>query len=155
MGKASIDIRGLFPPRTGNQVNLEVNMDLSVKQIEQQGNFVTLCNRLFKLLIRWLFLYPTILIIAYEAYYWLRFAEFLDLGTYKIAPPRLVGFLYNLTRWEGANMLIFNFLQLPVFITVPIIGSIITYLVFQCALAFYYLGVDCGKAVRKIQDRNL
>jgi hypothetical protein len=130
-------------------------MDPSIKQIEPNGNFVAFWNRLLKVLVLWLFIYPAILIIFYEAYYWLKFGEFLDLGTYKIAPPRLVGFLYNITHWEGANMLIFNFLQLPIFITVPIIGSIITYSFFQCVLAFYYLVLDCGKLVRKISRRLL
>src|SRR5208283_810945 len=98
----------------------EVYMDPSTKQIEHHGNFVAFWNRLLKILIRWLFIYPAILIIGYEAYHWLKFGEFLGLDTYKIAPPRLVGFLYNLTRWEGANILIYNFLQLPIFITIPV-----------------------------------
>ncbi len=100
-----------------------------------------------------MFIYPAVLIVAYEVYYWLRFAEFLDLDTYKIAPPRVLGFLYNLTSWEGANMLIFKFLQLPIFVTMPIIGSIITYSVFQIILAFCYLVLDSGRLVRKISGR--
>ena len=128
-------------------------MDRSIKQIESHEKFVAFWNRLLKILILWLGICPALLIIAYEVYHWLRFAEFLDLVTYEIAPPRLVGFLYNLTNWEGANMLIFKFLQLPIFITMPIISSIIIFSFFQSVLALYYMALDSVKLIRKITSR--
>jgi len=128
-------------------------MDRSIKQIENHGKFVVFWNRLLKRLIFWLCIYPALLIIAYEVYHWLRFAEFLDLITYEIAPPRLVGFLYNLTNWEGANVLIFKFLQLPIFISMPITSSVIIYTFFQSVLALYYLALDSAKLIRKISGR--
>ncbi len=130
-------------------------MDPSIKQIESPEDFAVFWNRLLKILIRWLFIYPALLIIAFEVFYWLRYAEFLELDTYKIAPPRMLGFLYNITNWEGANMLIFKFLQLPIFITLPILGSVITYSVFQSILAVYYLVFDSGKLIRWISARFL
>ncbi len=60
-------------------------------------------------------------ISIYECYVWLRFAKLLDLKTYLIAPPKLLSFFYTFTKWEGVNIVIYSFLKLPVFVTMPLV----------------------------------
>ena len=65
------------------------------------------------------------IIASYEVYYWLKFAKFIDLDTYKIIPSRLVGFFYNLSNWEGINIIIYTSMQLPIFITLPVFNLLV------------------------------
>ena len=124
-------------------------MDTSTRLIEHQG-FPAFWNKLFRIVVRWLCLYLGIAVACYEAYYWLRFAEILDLDTYKILPPRLLGYLYNLSNWEGVNVIFYNFLKLPVFITVPLINFIVIFAFFQSTLGIYYLIGDSRLLIKKI-----
>jgi len=98
-------------------------------------------------------LYPAVIIAAYEAYYWLRFAEFLDLDTYKTVPPRLLCFFYNFTNWEGVNLIIYKFLQLPIFITMPIVSFSIIFIFYESVLAIYYLTLDSRTLVKELARR--
>jgi hypothetical protein len=98
-------------------------------------------------------LYPAVIIAAYEAYYWLRFAEFLDLDTYKTVPPRLLVFFYNLTNWEGMNLIIYKFLQLPIFVTMPIVSFFMIFILHQSVLAIYYFVFDSRTLIRKLARR--
>ncbi len=124
-------------------------MNSSIRLIEHESDFVAGWDRLFKFCVRWFCLYFALVFICYEAYYWLRFAEFLDLETFKIVPPRLLGFLYNLTTWEGVNILIYNFLRLPIFVTVPLVNLIFLSAFFQTVLAMYFLTGDVRAFLKK------
>lgn len=128
-------------------------MDPSVKLIGQYRAFVVFWNRLFKFLSRWLCLYPALALIVYYLYFWLRFAQFLDLDTYKIVPPRLLGFFYNLTNWEGVNIIIYKTLQLPIFITMPVFNLAVIFILFQTILAFSYFMLDTKTFVGNIYER--
>ena len=128
-------------------------MDPSVKLIGYDRSFITYWNKLFRILSLWLCLYPAAIIAAYEAYYWLRFAEFLDLDTYKTVPPRLLCFFYNFTNWEGVNLIIYKFLQLPIFITMPIVSFSIIFIFYQSVLAIYYLTFDSRMLIRELARR--
>jgi hypothetical protein len=128
-------------------------MDPSVKLLGYDRSFIIHWNRLFRTLSLWLCLYPAMIIAAYEAYYWLRFAEFLDLDTFKTVPPRLLCFCYNLTNWEGVNLIIYKFLQLPIFITMPIVSFSIIFIVYQSVLAIYYLTFDSRTLMNKLARR--
>ncbi len=128
-------------------------MDPSVKLIGYDRTFLIFWNKLFRVLCLWLCLYPAALIAAYEAYYWLRFADFLDLDTYKTVPPRLLCFFYNFTNWEGANLIIYKFLQLPIFITMPIVSFSITFTLYQSVLGIYYLAFDSRTLIRALARR--
>jgi len=123
-------------------------MDPSVKLIGYDKKFIIYWNKLFKILSLWLCLFPAMIIAAYEAYYWLRFAEFLDLDTYKTVPPRLLCFFYNFTNWEGVNLIIYKFLQLPIFLTMPIINFSIIFILYQIILALYYLTLDSRNLIK-------
>jgi hypothetical protein len=128
-------------------------MDPSVKLIGDDRSFIIYWKKLFRILCLWLCLYPAAIIAAYEVYYWLRFAEFLDLDTYKTAPPRLLCFFYNLTNWEGMNLLIYKFLQLPVYITMPIVSFSIIFILYQSVLAIYYLAFDSRALIKELARR--
>ncbi|MFZ0928055.1 MAG: hypothetical protein WAN11_05625 [Syntrophobacteraceae bacterium] len=128
-------------------------MDHSVKLIGDDGSFVIYWKKLFRILCLWLCLYPVVIIAAYEAYYWLRFAEFLDLDTYKTVPPRLLVFFYNLTNWEGINLIIYKFLQLPIFVTMPLVSFFMIFIVYQSVLAIYYFVFDSRTLIKKLARR--
>jgi hypothetical protein len=83
----------------------------------------------------------------------LRFAEFLDLDTYKTVPPRLLVFFYNLTNWEGMNLIIYKFLQLPIFITMPVVSFSIIFTLYQSVLGVYYLAFDSKALIKKLARR--
>lgn len=125
-------------------------MDQSTKLIGHHRVFIVFWNRLFKFLSRWLCLYPALIIICYYTYFWLRFAEFLDLDTYKIVPARLLGFFYNLTNWEGVNIIIYNILQLPIFLTLPVFNFITIFIFFQTVIAMFYLAFDTKALMGKL-----
>ena len=124
-------------------------MDPSVQSIGYDRRFIISWNKLFRILSLWLCLYPALIIAAYEAYYWLRFAEFLDLSTYKTVPPRLLSGLYNFTNWEGVNLIIYRFLQLPIFITMPVVSFCFIFTLHQSVLAIYYLVSDSRTLSKK------
>jgi len=128
-------------------------MDPSVKLIGHDRSFIIYWNKLFRILSLWLCLCPAALIAAYEAYYWLRYAEFLDLDTYKTVPPRLLGFFYTFTNWEGVNLIIYKFLQLPIFITMPIVSFSIIFIFYQIVLAMYYLMLDSRTLIQELARR--
>ncbi len=124
-------------------------MNPSIKLIEHDRSFAEGWDRLFKFCVRWFCLYFAMVFLCYEAYYWLRFAEFLDLETFKIVPPRLLGFVYNLSTWEGVNILIYNFLRLPIFVTVPLLNLIFLSAFFQTVLAIHFLTRDIRAVLKK------
>ena len=128
-------------------------MDPAVKLIGYDRGFIIYWNKLFRILSLWLCLCPAAIIAAYEAYYWLRFAEFLDLDTYKTVPPRLLSFFYNLTNWEGVNLIFYKFLQLPIFITMPIVSFSIIFTLYQSVLAIYYLSFDSRTLIKGLARR--
>jgi len=117
-------------------------MDVRVKLIGDNFSFLKSWSKWFRLSVKWLCVYPGILIFVYECYYWLRFAKILDLQTYKIAPPKILTFFYTFTDWEGVNIVLYAFLKLPVFVTVPIIVFILLFAAFYSALALYHLVFD-------------
>jgi hypothetical protein len=128
-------------------------MGPSVKLIGYDRSFIMYWNKLFRILSLWLCLYPAVIIAAYEVYYWLRFAEFLDLDTYKTVPPRLLCFFYNFTNWEGVNLIIYKFLQFPIFVTMPIVSFAIIFTLFQSVLGVYYLAFDARTLIKGLERR--
>jgi hypothetical protein len=124
-------------------------MDARVRQIEGNLGFLKSWSKWFRFSVKWLCIYPGILIFVYECYYWLRFAKILDLQTYKIAPPKLLTFFYTFTDWEGVNAMIYSFLKLPVFVTMPLIVFVLLFAVFYSALALYHLAFDAKSCIAR------
>jgi hypothetical protein len=122
-------------------------MDERVRLIGDNFNFLKSWSKWFRFSVKWLCIYPGILIFVYECYYWLRFAKILDLQTYKIAPPKLLTFFYTFTDWEGVNIVIYSFLKLPIFVTVPIIVFVLLFAIFYSVLALYHLILDAKSCI--------
>jgi hypothetical protein len=99
-------------------------------------------NALFKTALLWLCLYPALLLGACQAFYWLRFARFLHLETSKIVAPGFPGFFYNLTDWGGVNILLHEFFQMPLYLTLPIFDFCLLFIFYESALAIYFLLCD-------------
>jgi hypothetical protein len=133
-------------------------MDERVKLIEDNFRFLKAWSKCFRLSVKWLCIYPAILIFLYECYFWLRFAKLLDLQTYLIAPPKLLSFFYTFTNWEGVNIVIYSFLKLPVFVTMPLAMFVLLFVVFYSVLAVYHLVFDTkshlGKLIKKTGPRE-
>ncbi len=125
-------------------------MNGQVKLIEDNFWFLRSWSKWFRFSVRWLCIYPGILIFTYECYYWLRFAKILDLQTYKIAPPKLLSFFYTFTDWEGVNIVIYSFLKLPVFVTMPLIVFILLFALFYSVLALYHLACDAKSCIVRV-----
>lgn len=126
-------------------------MDGQIKLIEGDFGFFRYWSKWFRFSVKWFCIYPAILIFLYECYYWLRFAKILDLQTYKIAPPKLLTFFYTFTGWEGVNTLIYAFLQLPVFVTMPLIVFILLFAGFYSVLALYHLAFDAKSCIGRLK----
>jgi len=121
-----------------------------IRLIDGNFDFLKVWSRWFRFSVKWLCIYPGVLVFLYECYYWLRFAIILDLQTYKIAPPKLLTFFYTFTDWEGVNMVIYSFLKLPIFITVPIVVFILLFAGFYSVLALYYLALDAKSCLGRL-----
>jgi hypothetical protein len=125
-------------------------MDARVKLIEGDSSFLKGWRKWFRFSVKWICIYPGVLVFLYECYYWLRFATILDLQTYKIAPPKFLTFFYTFTDWEGVNVVIYSFLKLPIFVTAPVVVFILIFVSFYSALGLYHLTIDAGSLLRRL-----
>lgn len=117
------------------------------------GSFTLRLKRLFKIAFLWLCIYPTLVLAACQAFYWLRYAGRLDLDTGKMLPPGLPGFFYHLTNWDGINILIHKFLELPLYVTLPLFSFCLLCIFYESALAIYFLICDLAKFAANFTGR--
>ncbi len=113
----------------------------SVKPAGHDGNFTYRLNWLFRMFSLWLCLFPAVFLSACQAFYWLKFSRFLDLNTSWMLP----GFSHACTSWEGVNILIHKFFELPIFITIPSLCFCLLFVFYESVLGISFLLSDSKK----------